>query len=302
MDQLRETVVGLGDAHDPEDLDVRVTVGWVEGLNQLYILYEATDDYWDFSRPDLHNDIFELVIDGDRSGGPFIRQMHPDERLRDQLETHFTFHGVHAQNYHVFTPAEGKDWAMVWGCQPWIKELPYANSACKTEVRPGEPGKLVLEFFVTPFDHAPDDPAHAVPSALVEGERISMSWAVLDYDDAQADRYDAFWNLSHRTTMYGDASDLVPFRLMPLEESLRGPLSANWTFKVIHREDRLVAFRDRSEGEITSWRWEFGDGQASDERNPIHRYNEAGEYIVTLLVGGPEGEARLSKIWDVTLP
>jgi PKD repeat protein len=63
-----------------------------------------------------------------------------------------------------------------------------------------------------------------------------------------------------------------------------------------------VAFRDRSEGEITSWRWEFGDGQASDERNPIHRYNEAGEYVVTLLVGGPEGEARLSKIWDVTLP
>ena len=34
------------------------------GLSQLYFLYEASDDYWDFSRSDLHNDIFEVVVDG----------------------------------------------------------------------------------------------------------------------------------------------------------------------------------------------------------------------------------------------
>jgi len=49
-----------------------VKVGWVRGQNHLYFLYEAQDNYWDFARDDLHNDIFEVVIDGDRSGGPLI--------------------------------------------------------------------------------------------------------------------------------------------------------------------------------------------------------------------------------------
>jgi hypothetical protein len=301
-DQLRETVVGLGERRDPKNLDVTVKVGWVKGLNHLYFLYEATDDYWDFARHDLHNDIFEVVIDGDRSGGPFIRQLHPDPSSRDRLETHFSFHGVHAQNYHIFTPAEGKDWAMVWGAQPWAKDLPFANAATRYNFRPGQPGKLVLEFFVTPFDHAPPDPSGAVPSKLVEEKVIGMSWAVLDYDDEKAERYGGFWNLSHKTTMYGDASDLVAFRLMPLEPTMRKPLTVDWTFQVINPLERVVAFRDRSEGAATAWRWDFGDGEHALERNPSHRYKAPGEYIVTLEVDGPGGKGKRTKIWDVTLP
>ena len=301
-DQLRETVVGIGNRHDPANLDVKVKVGWVKGLNQLYFLYEAQDNYWDFARGDLHNDIFEVVIDGDLSGGPLIRQLHPNEKLRDKLDTHLWFHGVHAQNYHIFTPAEGKDWAMVWGAQPWIKDLPYANAACKYSFKHGESGKLVLEFFVTPFDYAPQDSSRAVPSKLVEDKLIGLSWAILDYDDEKAERYGGFWNLSHKTTMYGDASDLVAFRLMPIEKSLRKPVEADWSFQVVSLGDRIVAFRDRSHGNITSWRWDFGDGKFSTERHPTHRYEAPGEFIVTLYIEGPEGKARRAKIWDVTLP
>ena len=199
-DQLQETVMGIGDRHDRTDLDVNVKVGWVKGLNQLYFLYEASDNYWDFGRNDLHNDIFEVVVDGDRSGGPFIRQMHPDTSRRENLQTHFDFHGVHAQNYHIFTPAEGKDWTMVWGGQPWIKDLPYANAACQYNFRPGESGRLVLEFFITPFDYAPRDPSRAIASTLKEDDVIGLSWAILDYDDAKAERSHGFWNLSHKTS------------------------------------------------------------------------------------------------------
>jgi hypothetical protein len=301
-DQLRETVTGIGNKHDPENLDVQVKVGWVAGQNHLYFLYEANDNYWDFAREDLHNDIFEVVVDGDLSGGPLIRQMHPNANLRDKLETHFSFHGVHAQNYHIFTPAEGKDWAMVWGAQPWIKDLPYANAAYKYDFKHGGKGKLVLEFFITPFDYAPPDRARAVPTKLEENKVIGMSWAILDYDDEMAERYAGFWNLSHKTTMYGDASDLVAFRLMPIEKSLRKPVEADWNFQIVSQEDRLVAFRDRSYGNITSWRWDFGDGHSSRERNPIHHYDKAGEFVVTLYVEGPEGKARRAKVWDVTLP
>ena len=38
---------------DPKDLDVKVKVGWVKGLNRLYFLYEAYDNYWDFAQAGL---------------------------------------------------------------------------------------------------------------------------------------------------------------------------------------------------------------------------------------------------------
>ena len=263
---------------------MKVRVGWVNGQNHLYFLYEASDNYWDFAREDLHNDIFEVVIDGDLSGGPLIRQMHPNQKLRDRLDTHFLFHGVHAQNYNIFTPAEGKDWAMVWGSQPWIKDLPFANAATRYNFRHSESGKLVLEFFVTPFDHAPPDRSRAVQTKLEEDKVIGMSWAVLDYDDETAEKYGAFWNLSHKTTLYGDASDLVAFRLMPIEKSLRKPVEADWSFQVVSQEDRVVAFRDCSYGNITLWHWDFGDGGTSQDTSPVHLFPAPGTYNVCLIV------------------
>src|SRR5687767_974048 len=60
MDQLSDTVGGRGTKIDRKDKDVTVRVAWVKGLNRLYFLYEASDDFWDFNKTDLHNDIFEL--------------------------------------------------------------------------------------------------------------------------------------------------------------------------------------------------------------------------------------------------
>jgi len=298
-DQLKDTVNNT--VHSKNDLDVKVKVGWVKGLNRLYFLYEASDNYWDFKSNDLHNDIFEVVVDGDLSGGPFIKQMHPHAGL-DKNEAHFSFHGVHAQNYHIFTPAEGKDWTMVWGCQPWIRALPYANAAYNYSFRHGQSGKLILEFYITAFDYAAyEGPARSVESKFTENKVIGLSWSILDYDDDQSPKYRGFWNLSHKTSMYGNASDLVAFRLMPLEAPLRKPIEAEWAFQVVDMQRRLVAFEDRSYGEVTSWRWDFGDGAASAERHPQHAYSKAGEYVVTLEVEGPKGKARRAKVWDVVL-
>ncbi len=303
---------------DPKNLDVSVRVGWVKGLNRLYFLYEAYDDYWDFSRPDLHNDTFEVVVDGDASGGPLIDHGHPkvwtpeavgpemsafDKRL-DPAEEHWSFHGVHAQNYHIFTPAKDKDWCMAWGSATWIKELPYANAACSYDFKPGESGKLVLEFWITPFDYAgPEGPQRAVESVLFENKIIGMSWAVIDYDDVNNKKNNGFWNLSRKHTMYGNASELCAFRLMPLEPRFRKPIEAQWSFKVVDMDRRLVAFKDLSYGKITSWKWDFGDGESSTEQNPIHQYkqNGNGNIVVVLDVEGPEGKSRRSKVWDVQL-
>lgn len=285
---------------DPKNLDVSVKVGWVKGINRLYFLYEAYDDYWDFSLPGLHNDTFEVIVDADQSGGPFIDRFHPNKTL-SEMDAYFSFHGVHAQNYHIFTPAEGKDWTLVWGSQPWIKELPYANVSYNYDFSPGEDGKLTLEFWITPFDYAGNDPSRAVESILEEEKNIGLCWAIIDYDNVKDEKNNGFWNLSKEHTMYGNASYSLPFKLMPLEENFKKAIEAKWSFKVIEMKERKVAFLDESVGEINSWNWDFGDGKTSTEKNPIHKYSEAGKYVVVLTVSGPQGTSRLSKVWDVAV-
>ena len=43
-----------------------------------------------------------------------------------------------------------------------------------------------------------------------------------------------------------------------------------------------VQFNDESTNNPTSWAWEFGDGSASNEQNPPHTYETAGNYTVKL--------------------
>lgn len=284
---------------DPKDLDIHVKVGWVKGLNRLYFLYEAYDNYWDFSDPGLHNDTFEIVVDGDRSGGPLIPQFrnNPDQ---ETWEAHFSMHGVQAQNYHIMTPADGKDWTLAWGCQPWDKELPYANHAQNYSFHHGESGKYTLEFYITPFDYAGcDGPQHSVESQLTENKVIGLSWAVIDYDGNA--KNNGFWNLSPEHTMYGNGSFLNEFRLMPLEPQFQKAIEAHWSFKVLDMDRRLIAFQDESVGKITSWKWDFGDGTSATEQHPLHTYAKAGQYVVALYIEGPAGRSRMSKIWDVTV-
>lgn len=287
----------------PESLDVRVKVAWVEGLSRLYFLYEAQDDYWDFSRPGLRNDTFEVVVDGDLSGGPLIDRFRFNEDLISRDEAFFTMHGVHAQNYHIFTPAREKSWAMLWGTQQWLKELPHANAAYDYAFEPGESGRLTLEFFITVFDHAsPRGAEHSTRSVFEENQLIGLSWAIIDYDDVNSERSGGFWNLSREHTMFGKADQLVAFRLMPLEPEHVPILEAGWDFKVLDVDRRVVAFRDRSIGEVTDWHWDFGDDQESTEQHPIHAYAEGGKYVVVLTARGPDGESRFSRVWDVSLP
>lgn len=203
---------------DTTTLNITVKVGWCSGLNRLYFLYQADDNYWRFSENSLNTDIFEVVVDGDASGGPFIDKFHPNEKA-DVWQRWFNFHGCQAQNYHIFTPPHKEDWCMYWGPQVWLKEKPYADYAYQHALEEGKPGSLVLEFYLTPFDHADaSGPAKSLPTILQENKLIGLSWAVIDWDGNPTSK-DGFWNLSDQHTMYGNASHLRKFRLMPLEQS-----------------------------------------------------------------------------------
>ena len=288
------------DASTPK---IRVKVGWVKGLNRLYFLYEADDNYWDFSQPGLHNDTFELVVDGDLSGGPLIEKYLPAKALLGQWETYFSLQSAQAQNYHIFTPAVGKDWCMFWGPAQWAKALPYANAAQKFDFKPGEAGHYVLEFWITPFDYAgAEGPPRAVESKLTENKRIGLAFALIDYDDVNSGgTNNGFWNLSRHHTMYGQADELCLFQLMPLEPAWRKALAAQWSWQRLAAAPRTVAFQDLSSGDIKTWHWDFGDGEISTEPNPIHAYAQPGYYTVVLDVTGPAGKSRRAKVWDVAV-
>jgi hypothetical protein len=50
-----------------------------------------------------------------------------------------------------------------------------------------------------------------------------------------------------------------------------------------------VNFFDRSIGDITSYQWDFGDSNTSQEQNPTHTYTQVGKYNATLTVTGTDG-------------
>ena len=280
-------------------LDLKVKVGWVDGLNRLYFLYEAYDDFWDFDQLSLRNDTYEVIVDADLSGGPHTDEFRLNPEVKSRIDAFFEFQNIHAQNYHIMTPpTEGKSWTMVWGPQQWLKYLPYANYAYDYQFSHGQSGTLKLEFYITPFDYAsPEGPEKSVESRLYENKKIGLCWAVIDYDGGTGNN--GFWNLSKHHQVYGNASMQRLFTLMPLEPQFRKPIECDWTFSVIP-DTRTVSFHDRSYGNITRWHWDFGDGTTSDEQNPIHTYaRDFAHYIVTLTVEGPDGSARHCKVWEV---
>ena len=214
MDEMTEDE-GKHPAVDRSTLDIKVKVGWVEGLNRLYFLYEAYDNFWAFNRDDISVDIFEVVVDGDRSGGPFIDRFYPfgDVSKEDAWEL---FHGRHAQNYHIHTPPRKGDWCMYWGPQQWLKEKPFSDYVFKYDFKEGESGKLMLEFYITAYDYAsPQGADFSIESDFYANKLIGLCWAVIDFDNSEGKSKDGFWNLSRHHTMYGDASLLRTFKLMP---------------------------------------------------------------------------------------
>ncbi|MCK0146506.1 PKD domain containing protein [Arenibacter sp. F26102] len=309
-DLLNDTEDGMGTDIDPKDLDVKVTIGWVKDLNRIYFLYEAYDDFWDFERfnPEGYmNDIFELVVDGDLSGGPFIQnpvydreQMKWEPQTSTYIENHFNFSGVHAQNYHIYTPPVNNAWALVWGSQSWISEFPHANYAYDYDFKHGESGTLVLEGWITPYDYAHNEgPQRAVESELKENKVIGLSWSILDFDGGKREGH---VNLAHNVKMVSNASYLCAFQLMPLEKEFLDSIKAAWTFKVIDEEMGIVAFKDESIGEIEKWKWDFGNGDSSTEQNPIYRFKEKNvRTVITLEVEGANGSSKRTRYWEVMI-
>lgn len=64
---------------------------------------------------------------------------------------------------------------------------------------------------------------------------------------------------------------------------------AAFTINYIACQAGPATFTDNSSGTITSWNWDFGDGQTSTMQNPTNSYNSGGAFNITLIVTTADG-------------
>jgi PKD repeat protein len=65
--------------------------------------------------------------------------------------------------------------------------------------------------------------------------------------------------------------------------------------------NKAIQFSDTSFNAPTSWLWNFGDGNTSDIRNPIHEYQQPGVYTVSLISSNSFGSDTLVKEAYITI-
>jgi PKD repeat protein/sugar lactone lactonase YvrE len=74
----------------------------------------------------------------------------------------------------------------------------------------------------------------------------------------------------------------------PVQAAAVPEASFNWT-PPEPAAGNTVQFSDTSTGPPASWQWDFGDGNSSSLRNPLHSFADEGQYRVTLTVSNDSG-------------
>ena len=93
-----------------------------------------------------------------------------------------------------------------------------------------------------------------------------------------------------------------PMLTITYEADLEEP-AADFSFTPDHPQPGdEVGFSDESTGEPTSWMWDFGDGQTSQEQNPSHTYAISGSKTVTLVVSNASGSDSVTKEVHISTP
>lgn len=67
------------------------------------------------------------------------------------------------------------------------------------------------------------------------------------------------------------------------------PIAAFTYLPAVILADSTYFFTDQSTGGVTSWLWNFGDGNTSAQQNPSHFYSYAGTYLVCLITTSNAG-------------
>jgi PKD repeat protein len=73
------------------------------------------------------------------------------------------------------------------------------------------------------------------------------------------------------------------------EQTVQKPVVSFWGSRTSGTSPLTIGFTDASKESPTAWKWSFGDGTYSTDRNPRHTYSKAGTYSVTLTASNAAG-------------
>jgi PKD repeat protein len=99
------------------------------------------------------------------------------------------------------------------------------------------------------------------------------------------------------TNQFGSSTeikkDYITIGMGPKAEFAATPASGNVPLS--------VQFTDKSQGQVATWQWDFGDGKRSSEKDPVHTYWTDGVYNVILTVSNEYGSSDAIKSSFITV-
>jgi PKD repeat protein len=99
--------------------------------------------------------------------------------------------------------------------------------------------------------------------------------------------------------VYVSSTEMAKYtKWRPVQTPVGGTLSAGFAgYPQSGPAPLAVRFIDYSRGAST-WSWDFGDGQTSTDREPVHTYTAPGRYTVTLTVSNGAGATASETKWE----
>ncbi len=144
-------------------------------------------------------------------------------------------------------------------------------------------------------------------SSVAQGTITGWTWIFGDGDTSYYQNpqhlysFASNYNVTLQVTSNAGCSSEVtkPVSVYPLPE-------ADFDFSY-NCSDNSVTFHDQSSSptdNLNSWTWNFGDGNYSNEQNPVHQYGQTGSYSVMLIAGSSQNCADTAikevNVYDIT--
>lgn len=168
-------------------VQLRLWMAWHQRTGRIYLAvermepdsseYVRSSEGVNWSQAIQYDGAVELMVDGDHSGGNYGL-------------------GVSTQRYVAIAEAlDGEHIHPMVDQAEWLMSTQYTDGYGSVSAQGGAP-RMVLEFYVTPFDSlVSSDPLASHPSQLRPGRVIGLELSIPDYR-TQPGHYIALWSLS----------------------------------------------------------------------------------------------------------
>ncbi len=106
---------------------------------------------------------------------------------------------------------------------------------------------------------------------------------------------------TYKVTLTATSSGKLNSKSIRIDITYLSPVAGFTMDKSEAKVNEIITFTNTTVN-ASSYAWDFGDGNTSNEENPKHTYLSAGNYTVSLIATGDGGEQTVSKTIDITYP